>query len=274
MQTRRRLPPCASSPLSPLSTPAPLAQHPPPRAPTPPRPATPTTTPRRSYIAQRAPGRSVELIAKLEAFDALANMDAIIEAADGIMVARGDLGAQVGGWGGLVGRGGGAPALPCPRGAAGAGSPPPLLLPPPPPAPRRPNPTLPQVPVEDVPSIQKYAVTKARQVGRARPGAAGPEGVRPPCPLPPVCRLSRLACWRAPECPSTALTPPSPRHLMIPSPTSSPPPPQLGKPAIVAHDLLRSMIEYPIPTRAEVGGRGWGVGGGGSGVGGGGGRRA
>ncbi|GBF95398.1 pyruvate kinase isozyme chloroplastic [Raphidocelis subcapitata] len=93
----------------------------------------------RSYITQRAPGHPIELIAKLEAFDCLANMDSIIEAADGIMVARGDLGAQV--------------------------------------------------PVEDVPSIQKYAVTRARQ---------------------------------------------------------------LGKPAMVAHQLLHSMIEFPIPTRAEV----------------------
>ena len=38
----------------------------------------------------------MELIAKLEAYDCLGNMDAIIEASDGIMVARGDLGAQVG----------------------------------------------------------------------------------------------------------------------------------------------------------------------------------
>eukprot|EP00775_Hariotina_reticulata_P005779 gene5779-6018_t len=82
---------------------------------------------------------TIELIAKLEAYDCLQHMDEIVQAADGIMVARGDLGAQI--------------------------------------------------PVEEVPSIQKYAVMRARQ---------------------------------------------------------------LGKPAIVAHQLLHSMIEYPIPTRAEV----------------------
>jgi hypothetical protein len=51
------------------------------------------------------------------------------------------------------------------------------------------NRRLPQIPVEEVPSVQKFAVSRARQ---------------------------------------------------------------LGKPAIVAHQLLHSMIEYPIPTRAEV----------------------
>jgi hypothetical protein len=35
------------------------------------------------------------LIAKLEAYDCLQSLDAIVQAADGIMVARGDLGAQV-----------------------------------------------------------------------------------------------------------------------------------------------------------------------------------
>ena len=48
-----------------------------------------------SYIQQRSPDRAVELVAKLEAIDCLSHMDAIIAAADGIMVARGDLGAQV-----------------------------------------------------------------------------------------------------------------------------------------------------------------------------------
>lgn len=37
----------------------------------------------------------IELIAKLESYDCLQHLDAIINAADGIMVARGDLGAQV-----------------------------------------------------------------------------------------------------------------------------------------------------------------------------------
>jgi hypothetical protein len=40
-------------------------------------------------------GHQIELIAKLEAYDCLQSLDAIVQAADGIMVARGDLGAQV-----------------------------------------------------------------------------------------------------------------------------------------------------------------------------------
>jgi hypothetical protein len=40
-------------------------------------------------------GHQIELIAKLEAYDCLQHLDAIVQAADGIMVARGDLGAQV-----------------------------------------------------------------------------------------------------------------------------------------------------------------------------------
>ncbi len=71
----------------------------------------------------------------------MAQLEDIIAASDGVMVARADLGAQI--------------------------------------------------PVEDVPSVQKYVVVTARQ---------------------------------------------------------------MGKPSIVASQLLQSMIEYPIPTRAEVGG--------------------
>ena len=37
----------------------------------------------------------MELIAKIEAADALPHLDAIIDAADGIMVARGDLGMEI-----------------------------------------------------------------------------------------------------------------------------------------------------------------------------------
>lgn len=93
----------------------------------------------RSYIETRAPGRSIELVAKIESYDCIPHIEEIIAAADGVMVARGDLGAQV--------------------------------------------------PVEEVPSVQKFVVVRARQ---------------------------------------------------------------LGKPSIVASHLLQSMIEYPIPTRAEV----------------------
>lgn len=93
----------------------------------------------RSYIQTRGKGKTIEIVAKIESYDSISHLDEIIEASDGVMVARGDLGAQI--------------------------------------------------PIEDVPSVQKYIVLKARQ---------------------------------------------------------------LGKPSIVAAQLLQSMIEYPIPTRAEV----------------------
>ena len=50
----------------------------------------------RNKIAKLAPHRSgIHIIAKLERPEALANLDAIIEAADGVMVARGDLGVEM-----------------------------------------------------------------------------------------------------------------------------------------------------------------------------------
>ncbi|KAL2934573.1 Pyruvate kinase isozyme A chloroplastic [Bienertia sinuspersici] len=93
----------------------------------------------RSYIAARSPNRDVAVIAKIESVDSLKNLEEIIQASDGAMVARGDMGSQI--------------------------------------------------PLEQVPFAQQKIVQ--------------------------LCR-------------------------------------QLNKPVIVASQLLESMIEYPIPTRAEV----------------------
>ncbi|KAH1106144.1 hypothetical protein J1N35_009912 [Gossypium stocksii] len=93
----------------------------------------------KSYIIDRSPGSQIGIIAKIESIDSLKNLEEIIRASDGTMVARGDLGAQI--------------------------------------------------PLEQVPLVQHEVIQ--------------------------LCR-------------------------------------QLNKPVIVASQLLESMIEYPIPTRAEV----------------------
>ncbi|XWS46902.1 hypothetical protein CRYUN_Cryun14cG0107900 [Craigia yunnanensis] len=93
----------------------------------------------KSYITARSPESQIAVIAKIESIDSLKKLEEIIQASDGAMVARGDLGAQI--------------------------------------------------PLEQVPSVQQKVVQ--------------------------LCR-------------------------------------QLNKPVIVASQLLESMIEYPIPTRAEV----------------------
>lgn len=93
----------------------------------------------KSYIAARSRGNNLAIIAKIECIDSLKNLEDIIQASDGAMVGRGDLGAQI--------------------------------------------------PLEQVPAVQKKTIQ--------------------------LCR-------------------------------------QLNKPVIVASQLLESMIEYPIPTRAEV----------------------
>lgn len=93
----------------------------------------------RSQLERRKSEHTIDVIAKMEAYDSVANMSAIIAAADGIMVARSDLGAQI--------------------------------------------------PFEDVPALQKEIVFRCRQ---------------------------------------------------------------MCKPVIVASQLLNSMIDVPVPTRAEV----------------------
>ena len=47
----------------------------------------------KSYISARA-SRTIEVIAKLESHDSVPNAQSIVEAADCVMVARGDLGTQ------------------------------------------------------------------------------------------------------------------------------------------------------------------------------------
>ena len=57
----------------------------------------------KSYLAARGsskggkgnPGRAIEVIAKVESFDSVPNIAEIVEASDAVMVARGDLGAQI-----------------------------------------------------------------------------------------------------------------------------------------------------------------------------------
>ncbi|MGB7556326.1 MAG: pyruvate kinase [Candidatus Korobacteraceae bacterium] len=49
----------------------------------------------RTKLAMMALGRNVPLVAKLEKPQAIENLDAILEAAEGVMVARGDLGVEV-----------------------------------------------------------------------------------------------------------------------------------------------------------------------------------
>ncbi|CAL0328087.1 unnamed protein product [Lupinus luteus] len=49
----------------------------------------------RSYIEARSPNSDVALIAKIESIDSVKNLEEIIQVADGAMVARGDLGAQI-----------------------------------------------------------------------------------------------------------------------------------------------------------------------------------
>ncbi|RAL42163.1 hypothetical protein DM860_011946 [Cuscuta australis] len=93
----------------------------------------------KSYVASHTHENSVAIIAKIESVDSLQNLQDIIQASDGVMVARGDLGAQI--------------------------------------------------PLEQVPSVQKQIVE--------------------------LCG-------------------------------------GMNKPVIVASQLLESMIEFPIPTRAEV----------------------
>ncbi|KAG2632058.1 pyruvate kinase isozyme A, chloroplastic-like isoform X1 [Panicum virgatum] len=49
----------------------------------------------KSYIAARSRGSDIAVLVKIESIDSLKNLEEIIRASDGVMVARGDMGAQV-----------------------------------------------------------------------------------------------------------------------------------------------------------------------------------
>ncbi|CAM8986148.1 unnamed protein product [Rhodiola kirilowii] len=49
----------------------------------------------RSYMAAHSVGSDIAVVAKIESIESLQNLEEIIQASDGIMVARGDLGAQI-----------------------------------------------------------------------------------------------------------------------------------------------------------------------------------
>ncbi|KAL8162744.1 hypothetical protein V2J09_014233 [Rumex salicifolius] len=49
----------------------------------------------KSYIGAHSPNSHIAVVAKIESFDSLTNLEEIIQASDGAMVARGDLGAQI-----------------------------------------------------------------------------------------------------------------------------------------------------------------------------------
>ena len=48
-----------------------------------------------SQLERRHPGHSMEIVAKIEAYDSVVSLPEIIDASDAIMVARSDLGAQI-----------------------------------------------------------------------------------------------------------------------------------------------------------------------------------
>uniref|UniRef100_A0A2N9GKT9 Pyruvate kinase n=1 Tax=Fagus sylvatica TaxID=28930 RepID=A0A2N9GKT9_FAGSY len=49
----------------------------------------------KSYIDARSPNSNIDVIAKIDSIDSLKNLEEIIQASDGAMIARGDLDAQI-----------------------------------------------------------------------------------------------------------------------------------------------------------------------------------
>jgi pyruvate kinase len=104
----------------------------------------------RSYIDAQLrrthPGHRIDVVAKIEAYDSIPGLPAIIEAGDAIMVARSDLGAQI--------------------------------------------------PMEDVPAVQKEVVFRCRQVRGRRVCTHRMHSGRARARSPHACRAQRMrAVW-------------------------------------------------------------------------------
>ena len=151
----------------------------------------------KSYLAARGgkSGRAIEVIAKVESFDSVPNLAEIVEASDAVMVARGDLGAQI--------------------------------------------------PMEDVPSVQKEVSHRVASSVPWRPfflftferkGKKQNKKQK----NSPLFLSSFLSFF-----PSIPTNKQKTQKVVTRCR-------QAGKPVIVASHLLQSMIEYPTPTRAEV----------------------
>jgi hypothetical protein len=125
-----------------------------------------------------------------------------------------------------------------------------------------------QIPVEEVPSVQKYAVMRARQLGK--PAIVAHQLLHSMvclrvrvCACVCVCvRVCVCARVRVRVCSSHVRPPGTPQrgtHTVAACPPRSPPAAASGRHSAAQHGprtprrpALRSQIEYPVPTRAEV----------------------
>ncbi|KAE8704034.1 Pyruvate kinase isozyme A [Hibiscus syriacus] len=184
----------------------------------------------KSYITARSPGPQIVVIAKIESIDSLKNLEEIIRASYGAMVARGDLGSPI--------------------------------------------------PIEQVPSVQKRVAQLCRQLNEPVIVASQLLESMIEYPIPTRAEVADVSEAVGQQADALILSKSidslknleeiirasygamvARGDLGSPIPIEQVPSVQkrvaqlcrqLNKPVVVASQLLESMIEYPIPTRAEV----------------------